>query len=201
MTALELDLRLRPVTTTTSTTAPSTTIRRIADYAIVGAAWVVVVIASAVLPLQESDVSRAALFIHLVGMAIGFGSVVMIDVFGLMWLFGYKTLYELVDLVTVAHGIIAVAVGSLLASGVALHPDMTSPLARLKMLLVLGLMLNGVWAQRLLQGMKRSLPPEVRGASIPWAGFQKALAAALISQSTWWGSIAIGFLTNAARHS
>jgi hypothetical protein len=205
MTTLDLDLLFQPVTTTaTTSTARSTatpTARLLADFGVVTAAWAVVVIASTVFPFQESRVSQAALFIHLVGMAIGFGSVVMIDVFGLMWLFGYKTLYELVDLVTVAHGVIAVGVGALLASGIALHPDMSSPLARLKMLLVLVLMLNGVWAQRLLQGMKRTLPADVRGANIPWAGFQKALAAALISQSTWWGSIAIGFLTNAARHS
>jgi hypothetical protein len=175
--------------------------RPLVDFAIVTAAWLVVVVAAAAVPLQVPQVARAALFLHLVGMAVGFGAVVMIDVYGLMWLFGYKTLHELVDLVTIAHGVIAVAVGALLASGIALRPDLSSPMACFKMLLVLVLMLNGVWAQHLLLGMKRTLPAEVRGANIPWAGFQRALAAALISQSTWWGAIVIGFLTSVNRHS
>ena len=37
--------------------------------------------------------------------------------------------------------------------------------------------------------------------NMPWAAFQRVLFAALVSQSTWWGAIAIGFLTNANRHS
>jgi len=198
MTALT-QIQHRPVTTTaptTSTRTPSTAV----DFAVVTGAWALVVLAAATLPIQDGRVSQAALFIHLIGMALGFGSVVMIDVYGLMWLFGYKTLYELVDLLTVAHGVIAVAVGTLLASGIALNPDLSSPLARFKMLLVLVLMLNGVWAQRLLHRMLRTLPAETRGASIPWSHFQRALTAALISQASWWGAIAIGFLTSVSRH-
>ncbi len=135
-------------------------------------------------------------------MAVGFGSVVMVDVYGLMWLFGNKTLADVVELATVAHTVIALAVGGLLASGIALRPDLgTSPLARFKMVLVLVLMLNGAAAQRMLHRMKKTLPPDTRGANIPWAGFQRVMAAAMISQSSWWGAIAIGFITNANRHS
>src|SRR5687767_6394526 len=116
MTVLLIGERLHPLTTTATTTAtsPASTApapRRMVDFAIVTAAWLAVVAAAAALPLQHAYVSRAALFIHLVGMAAGFGAVLMIDVYGLMWLFGYKTLHELVDLVTTAHGVIAVAVG------------------------------------------------------------------------------------------
>jgi hypothetical protein len=202
-----LDFRLQPMTTTTTTIPTETTASSVApaprlavDFAIVTGAWLAVVTAAATVPLDDGRVLRAALFVHLIGMALGFGSVVMIDVFGLMWLFGFKTLYELVDLLTVAHGVIAVGVGALLASGIALNPDLGSPLARLKMLLVLVLMLNGVWAQRLLRRMLQTLPPETRGANIPWKPFQKALTAALISQASWWGAIAIGFLTTTSRH-
>ena len=202
-----LNLAQRPhsVTTTTATTtiAPSaapTAVPRPSrvrvDLALVVGAWLLVVVVAATFPLEHPQVFRAALFIHLIGMATGFGAVLMIDVYGLMWLFGHKTLSELVDLVTTAHSVIGVAVGALLASGIALRPDLSSPLARFKMLLVLILMLNGVWAQHLLVGMKRTLPAEIQGASIPWVGFQRALAAALISQSTWWGAIVIGFLTS-----
>ncbi len=200
MTTYDRVLDYVPTSTTATTTARAP--HRVADYVIVTGAWAVVVVAAAIFPLDDPRVARVALFIHLMsGWLSGFGAVVMIDVYGLMWMFGHKTLHELVDLVTAAHSVIGVAVGGLLASGIALRPDFSSPLALFKMLLVLVLMLNGVWAQHFLTHMKKTLPAEVRGPSIPWAGFQRALAAALISQSTWWGAIVIGFLTSVARHS
>lgn len=179
---------------------PRAATRGAGDFLAVTAAWTAAVLAAAVLPVEGSPVARGALFVHLISMAVGFGAVVMIDVYGLMWLFGKRTVSDLVALAGAAHGVIAAGVGCLLASGVALHPDLDSPLARLKLLLVLVLMLNSVAARRYLEGLKTALPTEARGANIPWAVFQRGLAAALVSQATWWGAIAIGFLTNAARH-
>ncbi|HEV3365595.1 MAG TPA: hypothetical protein VG795_15915 [Acidimicrobiia bacterium] len=200
-----LDVHVEPVsagaTTATAVSASPRTERRIGEYAAVTGAWAVAVVAAATFPLDDPQVTRVALFFHLVSMAVGFGAVVMIDVYGLLWLFGHRTLAELVDLDKVAHGVIAGAVGGLLGSGIALQPDLSTPLARFKMLLVLGLMLNGLAAQRMLQRLGKRLPPTTRGASIPWTAFQRGLAAALISQATWWGAIAIGFITNAQRHS
>ena len=197
---LRLDTVPTPSTPAATSTATSTT-SGAGDYLAVTGAWAVALVAAAVFPLEHPQVSRAALFIHLMSMAIGFGAVIMIDVYGLLWLFGHRTLAELVDLDTAAHTVIAVAVGGLLASGIALQPDLSTPLAKFKMLLVLMLMLNGLAAQRMLQRLRRTLPPTTSGDKIPWAAFQRGLAAALISQATWWGSIAIGFITNAGRHS
>jgi hypothetical protein len=187
--------------TATSATVSRPVLRRHRDFVLVAAAWAVAVIAAAALPLQNAAVANVALFVHLMSMAVGFGTVVMVDVYGLLWLFGSRTLAELMALVKVAHGVISFGVGGLLASGIALKPDITSPLARVKLALVLILMLNGVAAQRALHRLGRSLPADVRGASIPWVAFQRVLAAATISQATWWGAIAIGFLTSANRNS
>lgn len=183
-----------------STTAPRPVTRRMSGFAGVAAAWTVAVLASAVFPAQHAALARGALFVHLVSMAVGFGAVVMVDVYGLLWLFGARTLAEVVALARAAHGVIALGVGGLLASGVALGPDLNSGLARGKLLLILVLMLNGVAAQRALGHLKATLPETIRGASIPWRAFQRVLCAALVSQSTWWGAMAIGFLTNARRH-
>jgi hypothetical protein len=185
-----------PMTTATASRLP----RPAKDFAAVAGAWAVVVLLAAVFPLEHPQVARAALFIHLMSMAIGFGAVVMIDVYGLMWLFGHRTLAELVDLDTAAHTVIAIGIGGLLASGIALQPDLGTPIARLKMVFVLGLMLNGLAAQRMLHRLKATLPAETGGDGIPWAAFQRGLAAAVISQATWWGCIAIGFITNVNRH-
>lgn len=206
MTSVDLDYYLdlvptAPTAPTAPTTADRVQQRRAFDFAAVVGAWLVAVIAASIFPLDDPQVTRVALFVHLISMAVGFGSVVMVDVYGLMWLLGFKTLSDVVQLATAAHTVIALGVGGLLASGIALRPDLSSPIARFKMVLVLVLMLNGVAAQRVLQRMKKTLPPETRGANIPWAGFQRVMAAAMISQSTWWGSIAIGYITSVNRHS
>jgi hypothetical protein len=197
------DLRLHRAAAANPAAGVTPTARRsrpATGYAVVVGAWVLVVLLAAVFPLEDSRVAGVALFIHLVSMAVGFGAVMVIDVYGLLWLAGRRTLVELVDLDTAAHTVIAVGVGGLLASGIALQPDLTTPLARFKMLLVLVLMLNGLAAQRFLIGLRKRLRPGTRGAGIPWAAFQRGLAAALVSQASWWGAIAIGFITNAARH-
>jgi hypothetical protein len=194
------DVDLTRVTTSATAAARERLPRPAKDFAAVAGLWALAVLLAAVFPLEHPQVARVALFIHLMSMAIGFGAVVMIDVYGLMWLFGRRSLAELVDLETAAHCVIAVGIGGLLASGIALHPELSTSAARLKMALVLIVMLNGLAAQRMLQRMRATLPPHTRGDGIPWAAFQRGLAAALISQATWWGCIAIGFITNAQRH-
>lgn len=171
------------------------------DYASRVGLWAVVVVAALIFPLDDPSVARVALFTHLMSMAVGFGAVVMVDVYGLMWLVGHKTLADVVEMATTAHIVIASAVGGLLASGIALRPNLSSPMGQFKMVLVLVLMLNGAAAQRMLHRMKRSLPPDTRGANIPWSDFQRVIRAAVISQSSWWGAIAIGFITSVNRHS
>ena len=171
-----------------------------AAFVAVAAAWGLSVAAAAAVPLQAPAVTRAALFVHLMSMAAGFGAVIMVDVYGLLWLAGRRTVTELGDLARAAHLIISLGTGGLLASGIALRPDLGSGLARSKLLLVLICMLNGTAAQRMLARLKTDLPAEARGARIPWAVFQRVMAAALVSQATWWGAILIGFVTSAARH-
>ena len=184
------DLRIDAVTTpsaTATTTATASTRTRaqpkLTDYAVVTGAWAVVILAAALFPVDNPQVARVALFIHLVSMAVGFGAVILIDVYGILWLLGQRTLAELVDLDTAAHTVIAVGVGGLLASGIALQPDLSTPLTWFKLLLVLGLMLNGLAAQKMLLRLRRTLPPMTRGASIPWAAFQRGLTAAMVSQA------------------
>jgi hypothetical protein len=192
---------MRPATNAdTPSLAPPRTDRRASAFAAVVGAWLLAVAATAVLPRGDAGLARVALLVHLVSMAVGFGAVIMTDAYGVLWLLGRRTLDDLLSLAVVAHTLISLAVGGLLASGIPLRPDLTSPLTRLKLGLVLVLMLNGVAAQRMLHSLRHTLPSEVNGASIPWAVFQRTLAAAAVSQSSWWGAIAIGFLTNTNRH-
>ncbi|MDQ1515371.1 MAG: hypothetical protein QOE80_1201 [Actinomycetota bacterium] len=193
-------MTLAAADTCTTPTGSGRAGRRASDFVAVIGAWLLAIAAAAVLPLHNPPVARVALFVHVVSMAVGFGAVVMTDVYGILWLLGFRTMQDIVSLAVAAHGVISLGVGGLLASGIALRPDLSSPLARLKLGLVLALMLNGVAAQRMLHGFRHTLSSEVSGANVPWAAFQRMLATAVVSQSTWWGAIAIGFLTNADRH-
>ena len=71
------------------------------------------VIVTAVFPLRDPQVARVALFIHLVSMAAGFGAVVLLDVYGLLWLRGHRALSDVMALAAAAHGVIAIAIGFL----------------------------------------------------------------------------------------
>ena len=85
-------------TTMTATTSPDSLLRRPGDYLVVTGGWAAAVIAAAVFPVDHPQVAKAALFLHLMAMAVGFGAVVMIDVYGLLWILGYRTLAELTAL-------------------------------------------------------------------------------------------------------
>src|SRR5882724_7281937 len=85
--------------------------RRAIDFALVAGAWSATVVTAAVFPFPGPQVARVALFVHLMSMAVGFGAVVMIDVYGLLWLFGHRALSELGALTTAAHGVISFGVG------------------------------------------------------------------------------------------
>src|SRR5213082_2451932 len=87
-------LDLPPPTAPVAPTAP----RRTLDFAVVTGAWALAVLAAAVFPLRDPRVARVALFIHLVSMAIGFGAVIMVDVYGVLWLLGVRTLAEVMAL-------------------------------------------------------------------------------------------------------
>jgi hypothetical protein len=171
----------------------------VAEVLIAIAAWALTLGAVATVHLESRGVQQAALFAHLVSLAAGFGGVIAVDVHGLLWLLGRRTSGDLAAMLTATHGLIAAGVAGLLVSGALLHPDLTSPVARLKLALVLVIVLNGVSARRFAARL-RTLPPDVGGDAIPWEYLPRALATAAVSQAAWWGALVIGFLTTASRH-
>lgn len=156
-------------------------------------AWAAAITAAAVLSPSE-PVRRVALGVHLVALAVGFGPVLVVEVHGLLWLAGRRGLAEVLRL---AHGCDPLIWGGLLglvASGTLLDPDLTSPLVRLKLALVLAVGLNGVNARRIERESGR-LPAEVGSRHVTRRYLVRVLGSALVSQIAWWGTIAIG-LTN-----
>ncbi|MFB7473873.1 hypothetical protein [Kitasatospora sp. NPDC056184] len=129
-----------------------------------------------------------ALFGHLAALVVGFGAVLAIDYYGLLWALGRRPLREVVDFTAPLHLPVWGGLLGLTLSGVLLEPHLDAGLTQLKLVLVLVIALNGVYAgtlHRRLTAYGEHRPPAgllVRGA-----------ASALVSQTAWWGAVLIGF--------
>ncbi len=193
--------------TQTAGTAPECTpgfpslparVRLALEVAAVVAVWAGTVVVLTAITIEHPVLHNVAHLGHLVSLAVGFGGVVVVDTYGLLWLAGRRSAAEVGRLAMTGHWLVLGGLTGLLVTGAMLHPDLSRLLPRIKMLLVLVVMLNGLNAHRLGRRLP-GLPPHVRGGDIPWWFVPRGLVSALVSQVGWWGAIAIGFATSAAR--
>lgn len=142
--------------------------------------------------ISSFDIAR---FIHITSVIIGFGAVIVIDSFGLAWLFKKATIKLLVSVAAVTQRLIwlgwfgAVLSGSFMIykmGGLSAIGDLTA----LKIFLVALLGLNGVN----LHFIKKKLGQF--GENIPKSLMLRVGIASFISQVGWWGALIIGFLNS-----
>jgi hypothetical protein len=153
-------------------------LQQAADCLLVVLGWAGIVVSSAVLPVEDLGVRSAALYLHLIFVPVGFGAVVMMHVYLILWRTGRQRRGDVLALTTVTHKLMAAGLAGLAATGIALEPDLSSPLMRTKLFLLLVLMLGAV---RVQQSTRRIVGPVV------------------VSQIAWWGTIAIGYVITTAR--
>ncbi|WP_203816975.1 hypothetical protein [Paractinoplanes ferrugineus] len=141
--------------------------------------WLAVVTAA---PRRHSSelVHGLALFGHLVSVVLGFGAVLLVDWFGLLWLAGRRTLDDVRRTAEGAHVPIWLGFAGLLGTGLFLGPP--SPTKAFAVLLV---GVNGVYTARLMPAM-------ARGSRL----LTRSLVATGISQLGWWTAVVLGFLTS-----
>ena len=139
----------------------------------------------------DATLHTAALFVHLASLVLGFGAVLAVDYYGVLWLMGRKTLREVLDFTAPLHVPVWVGLGGLLFSGAFLHPDLGSPLTCVKLGLVLVLALNGVQASALHRRLAA-----VNGGPVRPALLIRSAVTAAVSQAAWWGAVTIGFLNS-----
>lgn len=130
-----------------------------------------------------------ALFVHLAALVLGLGAVLAIDYYGLLWLTGRRTLRQVVEFTAPLHVPVWGGLAGLTLSGVMLEPQLSSGLTQLKLLLVLVIALNGVYAT----AMHRSLAAHADGERPPTRLLARGAASAVVSQVGWWGAVLIGF--------
>ncbi|MFE0045142.1 hypothetical protein [Streptomyces albireticuli] len=152
------------------------------------AAWGVAVWASGHLR-ADASLHTTALFAHLATLVLGFGAVLVADYYGLLWMIGRMTLTDALDGAARLHTPIWAGLTGLVGSGMLLHPDTTSALTRVKLVMVLVLSLNGLQAGLLNRRMADRRP----GAQPPRRFLAWGAGTALVSQVCWWGAVIIGF--------
>lgn len=161
--------------------------------ALLGAAATAVLSAAvwAAVHLQSDHALRTgALFVHLVALVVGFGAVIAVDWFALLWLLGRRSLPQLTNVASAAHLPIWLGLLGLVLSGALLRPDLTVPLTWIKLGLVLLVTLNGLHAYAVGE---RLLRWSVAG-NVPRGLLRHAGGTAAVSQLGWWGAMIIGFI-------
>ncbi|BCW37400.1 hypothetical protein StoSoilA2_34560 [Arthrobacter sp. StoSoilA2] len=141
---------------------------------------------------------RLALSAHVLGMVLAFGSVIVVDWVGFLWLIGKRGLHDTSKLERAAAPLIWAGLLGLLVTGALIHPDITSAATQLKMSCVLGLMLNGI---SLIPVMRRvhALPEGTMFKEVAGSLRARMLVALVLSQAFWWTAIVVGFANSMSR--
>jgi len=139
-----------------------------------------------------------ALFVHIVSFIIGFGAVIVIDSFGLLWLLKKTKFAFVMDVANVTQKLIWLGWVGLVASGSIMlfwkgHID---NLMWIKLFLVLMVGLNGV----LLDRIKKSLESLSGDEQITNQHKFRIGLASSISQLGWWGALTIGYFHHNISH-
>lgn len=91
------------------------------------------------------DGTHTAWFLlHLGALALAYGSVVIVDIIGLFWLLGEIGRERMLAITKWAQPIIWTGLIGMMISGAMLGPDLTKPLTRVKMTLIVLLAINGL---------------------------------------------------------
>jgi hypothetical protein len=138
------------------------------------------------------------LFLHLVSLIVAFGSVLVIDVFGLLWVCRKDSLSHVFKVAGVTQKLIWIGWAGLVASGIPLlvMKAYVDNLTKLKIFLVLLVGLNGLF----LDAVKRAGEKVPEGARPPAVLIYQMGLTSAISQLGWWGTIVIGFIHHNIEH-
>jgi hypothetical protein len=137
-------------------------------------------------------VQVAALFVHLISLVVGFGSVLAVDWYGLLSLTRRVTIGDVLLTAERMTPLIWIGLTGLTISGALLKPDLNSWLVVLKLGCVLGVGIVGVLALSTSRLMERQMPAPSRSL------IRRGMVLAGASQTFWWTAVVIGFITNEA---
>ena len=167
-------------------------------HATVTTGWALVLVVS---PFAEAaggwhDLALAG---HLLGMVVGFGSVLLVDWHGLVWLSGLRTFRDSLRIGEAAHPLVWMGLVLILTTGAFLGPDLRDPTTWVKQLAVLVLVNNGVAVRRLGARLSLLKPRIHRIAELPRRHRLAMIMSLTVSQFGWWTAAVVGFLETLSR--
>ena len=141
----------------------------------------------------EPWMQTVALFGHLVCLAVGFGSVIAVDWYGVLFLLRLVPMRAVLMQAHRMTPLIWLGLLGLVVTGSVLKPELDSSIVLLKLAAVLGTAVVGVLALGLKRQMLRVEP------QLPRSLMLRGMVLTAASQSMWWTAIVAGFLTDLAR--
>ena len=168
--------------------------RRAVAYVAIAAGWAASIWISQLI-VAPPWLHAIALFVHLASLIVGFGAVLVVEWYGILWMTEWRSVRDLrqVDL-TLKLPIWAGLIG-LLASGALLHPDLSSPTTLVKLGAVLVLSLNGVALTRWTMYFA-GFPRKMRFKALPKRARIRFIGSAILSQIAWWTAVIIGMINS-----
>lgn len=144
------------------------------------------------------ELHRVGLAVHILALVLSFGTILVVDWLGLLWLLGKVEMHASGKLEAAAKPLIWGGLALLLISGALIDPDLTSPVTMVKLVSVLILMLNGL---SIAPAMHRllALPPRTRFTELTRRLRLRLMIALTVSQTCWWTAVLIGLLNSTLR--
>ncbi len=136
---------------------------------------------------------KLPLFLHLISTIVGFGAVLVIDVWGFLWVINKQKLSQVMSVAKVTQILIWVGFLGLVLSGLFLGAHYDKPRTQLKIGLVILLGINGVYLEYIKRWAKKL--GDIKFVNAPIMFKLQIGMATIVSQVGWWGSVLIGFLT------
>lgn len=167
-------------------------------YLAVTALWGLSVSLSALLK-PTAEVERLAVAVHVLALVVSFGSVLLVDWHGLMWLAARRELRECTRVAEGARPLIWAGLAGLLASGTLLRPDLSHGLVWVKLGAVLVILLNGVSVNALAGDLDAASTQATVGAATAARLRRRLFASSTVSALAWWTAIVVGLVTDVRR--
>lgn len=141
---------------------------------------------------MESTTFFIFLFIHLSGLVLGFGAVLVTDLYGLLWVWNRVRFPQLVSVSGHTEKFIWGGWGIMVLAGIPLilFKGVVDNLMMIKLFLVAVIGLNGL----LLHALHKKIVGYREGEDVPKLTMFRLIFALTLSQIAWWGALTIGFL-------
>lgn len=141
---------------------------------------------------MDSTLFFALLFIHLAGLILGFGAVMVTDLYGVLWLRNRVRFPQLVRVSGVTETFIWMGWVTMVAVGIPLVAlkGTVDNLMLVKLFFVVLIGINGVFLHRLHKQVRGC----AEGDDVPTPVLFRLGLSLFVSQLGWWGAVVIGFL-------